>query len=639
MTEPFEPVNTPEDTASFVQNRWGYFREHADELIDLAIAAGLSMGALPTAYVPIAVDFDVDFPPEWGTFAQPTAPTPPTFLDVNLTAPPAPDIGNIAIPDPGPAPTEPDVDQYLQFQLPASEPVAPTPPSTLDDDVVLDDVTIPVYVEPTLPTMDELYAIVMPEPLPLELPTFDAERPVFAFDTPENTFNFDNEEYDSALLQQLRDKISEICTGGTGLPPSVENSLFEQARAREVRANDALRSSVEDEFAARGWSEPSGVHAARLKEVDQDLANKSSSLSRDIFIQRYKEELEQLRYAITQGAALEGQLIQQQIAFNDRMLRAQQITVEVAISLYNARINQYNSAVQAYGIDSQVYRDRVQGELAKVELYKAQVEAQQVVGEVNKTLVEAYTEQVRAVVALAELYKTRLDAARAQLEINGQRLEAKRVQVQTYAARVSAYGEEWDGYKAQVEGRLGAMRAGETLVQLYGQRVEAYSTKANAAFAGARLLFDREDLKVKQFLGQLDSLRAQLALATANNDNRARTFDAQARVYESQGRMVESEATVKTQVTVAKGNIAEAKANVQLRAIDAQVNQTIKLLEVNQEARKSKGAILAQLAASVLSGFNFGASLNASSSFGYSKSVGVNYSAGGPPITFAIGGI
>lgn len=637
----FEVINTPESTANFVQNRWAYFRDHADELLSYAIGSAFELGPQVAAYTPFVFDINLDVLPEFGTFARPDVPVPPTFTDTTVVVPDAPAIVTPAVPDPGAAPSEPDLTPYSTFSPPGVEPTVVAVPDGMDDIVALDDVVIPTYVEPELPTLDTLFALSVPEAPSINITEFDVARPSFDIDVPDNTFAFTDASYTSSLLTQMQAKLSAMLTGGTGLPIAVENALFEQTRSRDSRAAQRLRTSTADEMAARGLSEPTGLLPRRMLEIEQDVQDKANASSREIFIQRHQKEIDQLNFALQQGAALEGVLIQQQMATNDRRLRAAQVAMEIATSLFNAQVTRFNAEVQAYATDAQVFRDRIQGELAKIELFKGQIDAQRAIGEMNLTMVQAYAARVNAVISLAELFKVRVDAARAQLEVNAQRLEVKRTQVATYSERVRAYSAEWDGYKAQVEARLGSLRAGEMLVGMYGQRVNAYGTKANAAFEGARLLFQGEQLKSEQFKTVLQQVQAQLAVMTAQNETKARSFEAQARVFESEGRMIESEANVKNAVATAKIALAEAKAELQVKNVDAQISQALKLLDVDIAGKQGKSSVLAQLAAAVLSGFNFGASLNASASDSYSqtRNVSIGYSAGGPDISFAIGAI
>lgn len=627
---------------TFIQNKWEYFRTHSDELLALAEASLELDNNNTLAYAPVVFDFGIDVELEFGTFVPPTpVPEVPDFVPLDFAAPVAPGISPLPEVVLAEAPVAPDVSAFTQFQLPADPGAAPAAPASLDQEVVLADVAFPEPGDYTMPELPTLYGLDLPAVPTINEIEFTAAHPEFTTEVPDNELAFTEELYSSTLLDTMKAKILEIVQSGTGLPAGVEIALYDAQRSRESMAARKLRQTTVKAFASRNMTEPNGVLARRLLEVEQDVHNQANVASREIYINRFTKELEQLNFAIQQGAALEGVLIQQNLAVNDRRLKFAQILQETAITIFNARVAKFNAEVQAYVADAEVYRTRIQGEMAKAEMYKAQIDGQKAIAEVNQTLVLSYSEQVKAVVGMVEVYKALVDAARARIENNKVLLETKRVQVETYGERIKAFATEWEGYKAAVEGKLGVVRAGEMLVSIYGAQVGAYRTTSEVAFRKSDNAIASEQLKLAQFASLMQQFAAQLQAAGFQNEVLARSFESESKVYESKARVLEIEANTKNNIASAKKDLAVARSEILLKNADGQVNQILKMLEVQRIGLNGKSATLAQLAASVLSGFNFGAQLSSSQADNISqeRSASVSYRAGGPDITFAIGAI
>ena len=255
---------------------------------------------------------DVRPPSPW---AMPEAEPPLVKLDslpqhtppaVSLPAPP-PDLNLDSLLsnlDVGDMDDLPDVPGAPLVSLPTAPGLASfTPPARPSVDT-----NVPLPTEPviTMPEMDELLQITLPEFVFPELPTFDATPPNADGLTVPNVFiNWAEPEYQSELWDDLVEKVREMMAGGTGLPAPIEDALF--ARARERLSGEARRTERQamDTWAARGFTLPPGMLQAQLDEVRQGERLKAAELNRDVFIEAAKWEIESIRFAVTQGIALE----------------------------------------------------------------------------------------------------------------------------------------------------------------------------------------------------------------------------------------------------------------------------------------------------------------------------------------------
>ncbi len=149
----------------------------------------------------------------------------PTFnSSVMLNLPTAP--GAI---DTSGAPTRPAVDTSITL------PTAPT--VSLPAEPNIQDVVVPTFSFPTLPV-------------------FSADAPEFNEATPNIRLEWNEPVYYSDTLDDLRAKVRGILAGGNGLPPAVEQAIFDRARSREEAQVKKSVQEAFDTFAGRGFNMP-----------------------------------------------------------------------------------------------------------------------------------------------------------------------------------------------------------------------------------------------------------------------------------------------------------------------------------------------------------------------------------------------
>jgi hypothetical protein len=597
MTEfstPNDGLSTPRD---FVQSGWDYFRDLGGRWINLVQTA---LGDIDDYEIPtISFDANFDLTVDYGSFVRPVMPEVPDLDTIDVDLPALPEPEPVVLEDIGPAPAEPDF-SGLTFNPPAPPSTAlPTLPSDIQpvlDDIVLPDV--PTYTMPVAPT---LYDLNLPEAPDIEIPEFDVERPTFDVELPDTAFNWQEVAYDSTLLTAAQANLESMIAGGTGLPAAIEQALFDRGRGRaDLLARKRVAEKAE-ELGARGLYDASEFVAATLDKAREEARSEAAGHNRDITIEAAKWEIENVRFALTQAVGLETALLRVNSEMNQRALEAAKIAHDIQVAVFNANVTRFNLDVEMFKADAQVFRERLQAKIAEVDVYRAQIEGQKVIGDINEGLIRAYSEEVRSIHALAELYRAQVDGARAQAEINTQRLEQARLRIQGFSEEVRAYGAAQDAYRTQMEGAIGNVRYFEAVGSLYGRRVDAYRT-----------------------LGDLT--RTQLQAQTASIDATARTFDARARMYSAEGDIIGAEAAAHDRTAQLRLAVASARNQSALQNAQINIQQMVQRATLYVELLKAKSQVVNQLAASTMSGVNFGASYNGSLSHGYNMSVGYNYS-------------
>lgn len=360
------------DLEGFAQEYKAELKAAVDKLTNIQLG-----DVPPPAFVPVPIEpapeSGLATPPVFPTsrVQLPGAPQRPQFMDVDSA------LGNL--------PQFPDVPVFGGMYIPPvptmGQHAAPSRPQ-------VDDVTLPD--EPTLdmPTMGQLKEITIPDAPQLAIKDFNAVAPVAdALVVPEVLLNWREPEYKSEVLPELVEWVKRYMQGGTGLPAPVEDALFGRARDRlSAETNVAVQEAVES-WAARGFTMPPGMLAAQADAIRAKAQLQAAELNRDIMVEAAKWEIENIRFAVQQGMALE-QLLQNMFEnMAKRLFEAARFQAQAQIDVFNARVSLFNAQLQAYNTAAQVYKTKVEATLSRVQLFKAQVDAAIAQGQLNEQAV------------------------------------------------------------------------------------------------------------------------------------------------------------------------------------------------------------------------------------------------------------
>lgn len=587
-----------EKTQQYVQNLSHFWTTPTTFSVDFNFAGQLTPFQRPQAPVLSDVDYDLGTVEQPGPPAAFDAQTPdldplPVF---NTPAPtmafgPKPDDPNVAMPTPPPRPVMPTVPAEPDFASLAPEPVT-------------------------------LLSLNLPQLPSITLPTFKSQRPSLPpFNFNEN-FSFTPQEYVSAFLEKIKSRLSTWADGQEALPAAIERALFNRGRDRVAEEVQAQIEQAYDDFGARGFTAPSGMLTARVDAIRKDGQDKVAEFNRDAMLKSFDEALANMRLAVQAGIQLEGLTINLHLEQERLLLQSASFARDTGIALLNARIAQFNAEMQGYQIDAQVLEIQIKAELAKLDMYRAQIEAEQLKGEINKDTVALYEAQWGAVKTMADAYATRVEAVKAEVDVRLAPIESFKAETQAYAALLDAQAKRWDGYRTSVEAE--SAKAG-----VYQQAVQAYATRTQAVVQYGGLKMDRERLRLAEHqqslqqyaadLQRLDYLLrskdARLGAIATRDTNKVSLFRGRADV--------EQAASAAADRTFELGlSKAQAEANAQLETARIRSSENVALQGLMLEALKAIASVQSQLAASTMSALHYSAGVSASDSFSHSRSVG-----------------
>src|SRR3546814_19485025 len=125
-----------------------------------------------------------------------------------------------------------------------------------------------------------------------------------------------------------------------------------------------------EDWSARGFSLPGGEIAKRVEAVRQRNQDAANTISRDILIKSWDIRIESLRQAVQQGLAYEAQLIDLHNQAAARKLQVAELTVRMALEVYNAHVAYFTAQIAAFNAQDEVSRQKLHQRAHKKEIYK-----------------------------------------------------------------------------------------------------------------------------------------------------------------------------------------------------------------------------------------------------------------------------
>lgn len=369
-------------------------------------------------------------------------------------------------------------------------------------DVALPDA--PLVVLPAVPTFSQLSIPTMPVS---DLPLFSSSLPQNLLQPPTNTFAYADPGYLSALADPVVAKLLDNLTnGGYGIDVTDEVALWNRTRDRDTQAANQKVAEVLRQAAATSFQLPQGSLYAQIDAAQQELLEKSASANREIALKRADLYVENRKFTIQQ--VLEYERIARTFynAVQERALNFAKASADIGIAFFDASVKNYNAQLEAYKTEASVFASRIQAELAKASLFRAQIEAAGLQIEANKSQVSLYTAQLQGIQTVVDVYKSRLSAVQTQAEIQRLKTEVYRTNVQAYAEFVRAKEAEFGMYRAAVEGQMANVKIYQTQIEAYNAQVQGLSLKAGIQVKANEVLVMQYEAQVKSYEEQIKSL-------------------------------------------------------------------------------------------------------------------------------------
>lgn len=618
--------HTPPITSVGASDQVGKSFANAEKKGSEAYAVALSMIEELRSFEIGPVNFDTSFTVSSAMldgFQAPSIPDRPNLSDAfDFDVPDDPGFTDVSVPSFGSAPTFNKEAPTLSF----SGKPAPFSGQVPDDAPELFPLTLPDSPDIEFPELPTFESLNLPAPPDITEHTFNETRPIFNEEVPDADKEFDYAftEYSSALLDQTRDEVSRMLQGGTGLPPAIEQMIFDRSRGREDSTAEKAVMEAMDEYGARGFSLPSGIMDARVREARQRNQEQSNALNRELTIQVHQAEIENLRFAVQQGIALENILTQLHIQSEQIQLQAAQTVVQLALDVFRARVEVYNAEVQAYRADAEVFAQLIRAEISKVEVYRAQLEGERVKGELNQQKLDLYRSRLESLNTLVAVYTSEVNAANTVAQTNETLIRGYASRIDAFRSEVQAKESEFNAWSASIQGELGKIQGYEAETRAFSARTSAYEAGVRAESMEPQIKIERERLKAQQFQARIEGARAEIAAESERVRSLASLYNADASIYAASGQVAASEADANTRQFQAKLQERIATSEQALKNAELEINQLVSLTQQVVQSKQGASQAASQLAAASWSAINASASISergsATNSWGYDVS-------------------
>ena len=534
----------------------------------------------------------------------------------------------------------------------AAAPIAPVifypPPPVLnlppipDNAPVVGNTDIPLYVGGPLPPVPTLISLNLPPEPDINLADLVIERPEFIQPgTLQDLYRPDVVDYQNLIwtgvdanvgstgVYDMHGRLTTMLAGGTGLPPAIEQALFNRAIGREeVSATQAI-VTAETEWSAKGFALPGATLLARVQEIRHENRKERGRINREISIQFHTQEIENLRFAVQNAIALEGQLFEAHTRIFDLAKQCADGHWVVMKGIYDSAIAMFGLHLEIYKTDVEVYNSLIQVELSKLEVYKSQLEGQRLIGTLNQQYVDIYKAELDGFLAGVEVYKAEVQGAEAAIR-------AELTKVEVYKAEIEAYSAFLEGEKIKTEVYTATVGAEEIKAKVYEAQVGAYTSRIAAYKTNIDAEASKVDAKVRivesttqNYTASVQGWNAGIQADVASLNGAVEVYKVEIDKYTALLSAEQYRITGESRNFELSLQQQQSEVQALLKQADQSIEQLKHISTQSLAATEIATKVNSQLASSAMSAISIGASFTQSSQSSASdtRSCNTNYSA------------
>lgn len=518
--------------------------------------------------------------------------------------------------------TAPDVDiqPYLPSIASLNIPDAPSLSNiSAPTEPTLGAVAIPVAPTINKPAFPSLSSIDIPDFTFPTLPTFDESAPEFSGTPVSAVLQWSETCYSTEVLGEVVNKLRDLWEG-SGIPPAVEAAMWERAASREDLDVARQLSALDVEHSSRGFTQPTGVLDAQKDALREEAAVRKQGLNREIAIKMAEVHIDNVRFACEQGVAAENVIFNIWNNMAQRQFDAAKIQLDAELAQFNAHVSLFNARQQAYSTRAQVYKTKLDAELMRIEVFKAELEGSLAKGQLNEQQVRIYGEQIKALLSDVEIYKAEMQGANLQSDVNRNIIEGYKANVTAYAEKLRADKARFDAYDSRVRGELGKAQLLDAEARAYSAYVSGQSTIADIGMKQMEADIRENEQRIKAYIAELDASKADMLAQSEAIKATAQAYSADTQRFSAQASAEEARHRVDVAAKESEIRSTIGMYEVEIRRYIADVEKLISTAQLQLEAMKAAGQVSSTMAAGAMAGINIGASLSGGGSVSASGS-------------------
>jgi hypothetical protein len=460
------------------------------------------------------------------------------------------------------------------FDIP--DPPNVTWPTFTEDPPSVTALDLPTPPSVTLPDPPNLDDIDIPAPPSAAVPEFDGVEPTIDLTPPNVSFAWTEEQYNSALMTALTNRLeADIAIGGRGFASAVEQAMYDREESRKIDAEEEAYDAVLDSGVARGFMLPPGDVVGNVIKLSDKINQGREEMNSKFVNEQATLALKNAHFAIQAAIKSETVLIDHHNNTQQRSFAAAKFALTSAMEIYKVRAEAFKANVQVYAVLAKVYDAKIRAEIVKAELYKAHIEGLKVSVEVNRQRIQRYKAQLLGVKALVEMYKSEMKAGQVIAEVEKTRIQGFLARVEAYRGRVQAIQAEAEAYVYQVRGEAIKADMIKADAGAYKAEMKAYEAQAQVELEEARATIGILRAQIMVYNAQVDKYGSEIDRSIGLGKAGEHLRDAQARLRVLQARY--EAATIDLDAALHQARTVEASAIHRSRAIALEAEQNAML--------------------------------------------------------------
>jgi hypothetical protein len=267
-------------------------------------------------------------------------------------------------------------------------------------------------------------------------------------------------EPDNALLKNaLSERIKIALNGGGLLSEDLETAIYVRARGRVEKEYATAQLSILESYARNGLIHEPGTVTGAIAQARLNAADSLANVSNDIYQEKRRTEIETLKFAIS-SAYSDTQSVRSAVlnyigtianTIQASVGYSQQYT-DFAVKVFDhfmARANVQVSIMEAFGKEFEL---RLKASLARLDVYKAQLDAEKVKKDVEIAQLQFIESQVKIEELHVKLYSELQDSVLKKAEFEKLKLDLYKTEADVFKNNTQAKLAAFDVYKASLEG-------------------------------------------------------------------------------------------------------------------------------------------------------------------------------------------
>jgi hypothetical protein len=577
-----------------VQDRFDTTLEYADSTWQAAEGFLNQLSGVISAYDQSYIDLDYSIDSIATGAYLPTAPDAPADSLTVITKPTEPTLEDVTIGDveiPTLSASEPTI------VIPEVPSVTwPSSPGSAPVFAELEFPSVPSLVFPDAPVLTELALPDMPS---TNIISFAGVLPTEEINPVELTFSWEEELYQSTLLDILKNVLQE--TGGIGWGEEAEEALWQRGQDRQTLVNEKVYNETLNFFSSRGWEIPPGALGVKLTQALTEQTRADAQLNYEILIKQADLGHEYSKFIIQAGLNLEDSLMKYAGEVATRSLTSAKFAQEAAVNVFNAEVAMYNIELDKYKTEATVFELKVKAEQTILQNFKLQLESVALEKEIQTIGLQLYELQLAGLKTRVELYNAEMQGVGVMASVEKLRLDGFSSEVAAYTAMIQGNTARYSAYGSQIQAEGLKASVFSEQVNAYKAHVDAIKTGVEAEATSASIVVEKNKVLVQEYVGNIEMYKAETDVVMKEFDALTARYGVQMEKYSVDTKLAATQ--IDADIKSYDANMTHEENRLRLNLEEAKVNLAAaqREHELSLKAVEASMNVNAQMAASSLS--------------------------------------